>query len=44
MLLCIFAILVVIDRFAGDYLYVSGLADLVFVFESEAGLIGYTLV
>lgn len=44
MFLCFVVILVIIDRFAGDDLYVTGLADLVFVFESESGLIGYHLV
>ena len=37
-------ILVIIDCFAGDCLYVTGLADVVSVFEFEAGLIEYRLV
>ena len=44
MLLCLLVILVVTDCFAGDYLYVSALADLVSVVEFETGLIGYRLV
>ena len=44
MLFRLVVILVIIDCFAGDCLYVSGLADLVFVVAFEAGLIGYRLV